>query len=68
MSANQYLAIDRVNLIPLITPLIDRRKGDGAEIPVSFPITSNMEVLFKQPLGSEINLHSFAVDISSWYE
>jgi len=46
----------------------DRRKGDGAEIPVSFPITSDMEVLFKQPLGSEINLHSFAVDISSWYE
>ena len=46
----------------------DRRKGDGAEIPVSFPIISDMEVLFKQPLGSEINLHSFAVDISSWYE
>lgn len=46
----------------------DRRKGDGAEIPVSFPVKSKMEVLFKQPLGSEIILHSFAVDISSWYE
>ncbi|HCJ8688639.1 TPA: hypothetical protein NV782_004280 [Escherichia coli] len=29
----------------------DRRKGDGAEIPASFPVYSEMEVLFKQPLG-----------------
>lgn len=32
----------------------DRRKGDGAEIPASFPVYSEMEVLFKQPLGSSI--------------
>ncbi|WP_417536293.1 hypothetical protein [Methylophaga sp.] len=46
----------------------DRRKGDGAEIPASFPVYSEMEVLFKQPLGSSINLNRFSVDISSWYE
>lgn len=46
----------------------DRRKGDGAEIPASFPVYSEMEVLFKQPLGSAINLNQFSVDISSWYE
>lgn len=46
----------------------DRRKGDGAEIPVSFPVYSEMEVLFKQPLGSAINLNQFSVDISCWYE
>ncbi len=46
----------------------DRRKGDGAEIPVSFPMHSEMEVLFKNPLGSAINLNKFTVDISSWYE
>ncbi|QHQ25787.1 hypothetical protein [Pectobacterium parvum] len=46
----------------------DRRKGDGAEIPASFPVYSEMEVLFKQPLGSSINLNKFSVDISSWYE
>ncbi|GHE80219.1 hypothetical protein GCM10011501_05070 [Thalassotalea profundi] len=46
----------------------DRRKEDGAEIPVSFPVTSSIEVIFKQPLGCEMNLDSFNVDISSWYE
>lgn len=46
----------------------DRRKGDGAEIPASFPVYSEMEVLFKQPLGSSISLNRFSVDISSWYE
>ena len=46
----------------------DRRKGDGVEIPISFPVYSEMEVLFKQPLGSAINLNQFSVDISSWYE
>jgi len=46
----------------------DRRKGNGAEIPASFPVYSEMEVLFKQPLGSSINLNRFNVDISSWYE
>ncbi|WP_432805161.1 hypothetical protein [Escherichia coli] len=38
----------------------DRRKGDGAEIPASFPVYSEMEVLFKQPLGSSINLNKLA--------
>lgn len=46
----------------------DRRKGDGAEIPASFPVYSEMEVLFKQPLGSSINLNKFSVDITTWYE
>ncbi|WP_449544024.1 pPIWI-associating nuclease domain-containing protein [Lelliottia nimipressuralis] len=46
----------------------DRRKGDGVEIPITFPVYSEMEVLFKQPLGSDINLNQFSVDISSWYE
>lgn len=46
----------------------DRRKGDGAEIPASFPVYSEMEVLFKQLLGSSINLNKFSVDITTWYE
>jgi hypothetical protein len=46
----------------------DRRKGDGAEIHASFPVASSMEIHFKQPLGSQIDLDSFKVDISSWYE
>ncbi|WP_350449368.1 hypothetical protein [Escherichia coli] len=29
---------------------------------------SEMEVLFKQPLGSSINLNKFSVDITTWYE
>ncbi len=33
----------------------DRRKGDGAEIPASFPVYSEMEVLFKQPLGTGVH-------------
>jgi hypothetical protein len=46
----------------------DRKKDDGAEIPVSFPVHSEMEVHFKQPLGSDIDLDIFKVDTSSWYE
>lgn len=46
----------------------DRRRGDGADISASFPVYSEMEVLFKQPLGSAINLNQFSVDISCWYE
>lgn len=46
----------------------DRKKGDGAEIPVSFPVYSEMEVHFKPPLGSYIDLNVFNVDTSSWFE
>lgn len=46
----------------------DRRNDDGAEIPVRFPVYSEMEVHFKPPLGSEIDLDVFRVDTSSWYE
>ncbi|MEZ8187553.1 hypothetical protein ACED29_17230 [Shewanella sp. 5S214] len=46
----------------------DRRKDNGAEIPVSFPVHSEMEVHFKQPLGSDIDLDIFSVDTSSWYD
>ncbi|MGV6479148.1 hypothetical protein ACT2VT_003228 [Pantoea agglomerans] len=45
----------------------DRRRGDGAEIPISFPVDSEIEVIFEKPLGSVINLNKFSVDISSWY-
>ncbi|EJL6271789.1 hypothetical protein NMR30_003585 [Vibrio cholerae] len=46
----------------------DRRRGDGAEIPVSFPVESEMNIQFTPPLGRYIDLDSFHVDISSWYE
>lgn len=46
----------------------DRKKDNGAEIPVNFPVYSEMEVYFKQPLGSDIDLDVFRVDTSSWYE
>ncbi|MBO9267102.1 hypothetical protein J7U59_15085 [Escherichia coli] len=37
-------------------------------MPASFPVYSEMEVLFKQPLGNSINLNKFSVDITTWYE
>ncbi|GAF57560.1 hypothetical protein JCM18902_269 [Psychrobacter sp. JCM 18902] len=57
-----------IDVILLYGSESDRRKDNGAEIPISFPVYSEMEVLFKKPLGSVINLNQFSVDISSWYD
>jgi len=57
-----------IEVILMFGSASDRRKGDGAEITISFPIYSEMEVLFEQPLGSVITLNQFGVDTSSWCE
>ena len=57
-----------IDVILLYGSESDRRKDNGAEISISFPVYSEMEVLFKKPLGSVINLNQFSVDISSWYD
>ncbi|WP_443112360.1 hypothetical protein [Ectothiorhodospira sp. 9100] len=44
------------------------RHGDGAIINSSFPFTGTLDVKFKAPLGSVMEVNEFNVDTSSWFE
>lgn len=46
----------------------DLRKGDGAVIQTSFPFGGTIDVKFKAPLGSEMEVDNLNVDTSSWNE
>lgn len=46
----------------------DLRKGDGAVIHASFPFGGTIDVKFKAPLGSKMEVDNLNVDTSSWYE
>ena len=46
----------------------DLRKGDGAVISTSFPFGGTIDVKFKAPLGSVMEVDNLNVDTSSWYE
>jgi len=46
----------------------DLRKGDGVVISTSFPFGGTIDVKFKAPLGSVMEVDNLNVDTSSWYE
>ncbi|PSV48306.1 hypothetical protein [Photobacterium indicum] len=46
----------------------DLRKGDGAVISTSFPFGGTIDVKFKAPLGSVMEVDNLNVDTSNWYE
>lgn len=46
----------------------DLRRGDGAVISTTFPFHGSINVKFKAPLGSVMEVNTFEVDISSWSE
>lgn len=44
----------------------DLRRGDGVLISASFPFTGSLDVKFKAPLGSVMEVSNLNVDTSSW--
>jgi hypothetical protein len=46
----------------------DMRRGDGAIISSSFPFAGTLNVKFKAPLGSAMEVDEFNLDTSTWYE